>query len=80
MITYLDNIESGIPTDQQEDDDVRTDSSDEDEEGDEVFELPSKADLIKKKEGKVMRQSVSAEAYGKFNKKEDWDPVVIEKT
>jgi len=36
--------------------------------------------LIKAKQGKTMRESVSAEAYGSFNKKEDWIPVVIQKS
>ncbi len=44
------------------------------------MELPSKADLIKNKEKKGMRNSVSAEAYGTFNKKEDYKPRVIPKS
>ena len=60
---------------------MRTDSSSDDEEDeDEVFELPSKDDLIKKNANKTMRNSVSAEAYGTFNKKSDFKPTVIFKT
>ena len=36
-----------------------------------MFELPSKDELILKKKSKKMRDSVSAEAYGSFNKKNE---------
>jgi hypothetical protein len=76
----LDNIESGLQNKYDDDDDIRTSSSDEDEDDDEVFELPSKEDLIHAKKDKTMRTSVSAEAYGKFNKKKDFKAQVIHKS
>jgi hypothetical protein len=50
MITLiLDSIESGLSNKYEDNDDIRTSSSDEDEDDDEVFELPSKEDLISQK-------------------------------
>jgi len=54
-INFLEKIESGLPNNLLlDDDDVHT-SSDEDEDEDEVFELPSKSDLVNKNKGKSMR-------------------------
>ena len=65
---YLEKIEGGLSNLGQDDDDVHTDT-DSGEDEDEVFELPSKSDLMKAGKEKKMRNSVSAEAYGTFNKK-----------
>lgn len=51
-------------------------SSDTESDGDEYFdELPEK--LLKIKRDKKSRQSVSAEAYGKYNSKHNFQPRVV---
>ena len=56
---------------------AHSDSDDDDEEDDEVDEIPIAALQQKKNNPRI---SVSAEVYGKFNKKGDFQPRVIKKT
>jgi len=58
--------------------DVSDDSDKEEEE--EVKDLPSKEELIKKNKDKSNRTSVSAEVYGKFNQKGNFKPKVVPKS
>lgn len=55
-------------------------SDKEEEEGEEIVDLPSKEELVKQKQHKGSRSSVSAEVYGKFNQKSDFKPKIVAKS
>lgn len=63
--TIIDDPHSDVSSDQSDDDDY-------------VDDLPP--EQIKKMRGTMQRTSVSAEAFGQWNKKEDYKPIIIAKS
>lgn len=75
------SVETNKPQPPTHRDNASEEGSDKEDDADEdIPELPTKEELIKQKQHKGSRASVSAEVYGKFNQKGDFKPKVVPKS